>query len=465
MNERNLKKFIKSLIKEVIDEKEVDISDLEKLLSNPDPSRAKDYGSIENYKKMLKNKIDKLKIGGVSSSKDESVPFGYVDMEETIGQLKHSLGEMFGKMNEVDWSRFSDVQTQCISPETMAKKLNDILARSKLAPRERGKRDINFPIVHGKSLKSDDVGNVDVEDFIKKLIKPPTKIFTINEKAKHSETENTLTVNTGIPAFKALFWDSNEKIFKVVSTCPGAGNCVIGCFAMLGNYVRLEGVVMEYARRFQFLMDDPDKYETRAYAELLGFAAQAAGMDKTLEVRWNDAGDFYSAEYFRIAKKVTNDVIALGFKVNSYIYTKVGKIVSLATAAGFVASFSTDSKGAERKNLDPNTTKLAVRVPKILWKGILIKSGPRAFEKDEKGKLKFTDQQKGREELKKIIFNAYHGKYEGAGMTYDSLVFTDELPKSESSEQFKYNVIVLPSGDTDWGAQRRDVKNSYLLEH
>lgn len=100
MNERNLKKFIKSLIKEVIDEKEVDISDLEKLLSNPDPSRAKDYGSIENYKKMLKNKIDKLKIGGVSSSKDESVTFGYGDMEETIGQLKHSLGEMFGKMND-----------------------------------------------------------------------------------------------------------------------------------------------------------------------------------------------------------------------------------------------------------------------------------------------------------------------------------------------------------------------------
>lgn len=38
-----------------------DIKDLEKLLANPDPSRAKDYGSIENYKKMLRQKIDRLK--------------------------------------------------------------------------------------------------------------------------------------------------------------------------------------------------------------------------------------------------------------------------------------------------------------------------------------------------------------------------------------------------------------------
>jgi hypothetical protein len=43
------------------DEKSKNIQDLEKLLKNPDPSRAKDYGSIENYKKMLKLKIAKLK--------------------------------------------------------------------------------------------------------------------------------------------------------------------------------------------------------------------------------------------------------------------------------------------------------------------------------------------------------------------------------------------------------------------
>lgn len=86
MTKNDLKKLIKSLTKEILAEdykgepnhaaevesdkltatlsendKEADIKDLEKLLKNPDPSRAKDYGSIEKYKQMLKDKIARLK--------------------------------------------------------------------------------------------------------------------------------------------------------------------------------------------------------------------------------------------------------------------------------------------------------------------------------------------------------------------------------------------------------------------
>ena len=86
MTKNNLKKLIKSLTKEILAEdfkgepnhaaevesdeltahlsendKSEDIKDLEKLLKNPDPSRAKDYGSIEKYKQMLQAKINRLK--------------------------------------------------------------------------------------------------------------------------------------------------------------------------------------------------------------------------------------------------------------------------------------------------------------------------------------------------------------------------------------------------------------------
>jgi len=44
-------------------EMQKDIKDLENLLKNPDPSRAKDYGSVEKYKSMLRAKIDRLKKG------------------------------------------------------------------------------------------------------------------------------------------------------------------------------------------------------------------------------------------------------------------------------------------------------------------------------------------------------------------------------------------------------------------
>ena len=82
MTKNDLKKLIKSLTREVLnedfdnaaevesdkltatlseDDKVADIADLEKLLKTPDPRRAKDYGSLENYKKMLMGTIAKLK--------------------------------------------------------------------------------------------------------------------------------------------------------------------------------------------------------------------------------------------------------------------------------------------------------------------------------------------------------------------------------------------------------------------
>lgn len=82
MTKNDLKKLIKSLTREVLnedfdnaakvesdkltatlskDDKVADIADLENLLKNPDPSRVKDYGSLDNYKKMLMGKIDRLK--------------------------------------------------------------------------------------------------------------------------------------------------------------------------------------------------------------------------------------------------------------------------------------------------------------------------------------------------------------------------------------------------------------------
>jgi hypothetical protein len=85
MTKNDLKKLIKSLTKEILVEdfdnaaevesdkltatlsetdKAKDIKDLENLLKNPDPSRAKDYGSIEKYKQMLKDKIARLKESG-----------------------------------------------------------------------------------------------------------------------------------------------------------------------------------------------------------------------------------------------------------------------------------------------------------------------------------------------------------------------------------------------------------------
>jgi hypothetical protein len=43
-------------------------------------------------------------------------------------------------------------------------------------------------------------------------------------------------------------------------------------------------------------------------------------------------------------------------------------------------------------------------------------------------------------------------------------VYQYELP-SEEGDKFQYDVIVLPTGDTDIGAQRNDVQKTFLLIH
>jgi hypothetical protein len=60
-----------------------------------------------------------------------------------------------------------------------------------------------------------------------------------------------------------------------------------------------------------------------------------------------------------------------------------------------------------------------------------------------------------------IIYNNYKRQYD---LDRDSLKFTYELPQKESEDEI-FNVIVLPTGDSDIGAQRKDVKVSFLLFH
>ena len=417
----------------------------------------KDYSDLNEWLKMeIKNPEVRKALKEYAQHKDKS-------------KVNKDLMEIYEKkdvMYEIDWSKFSDVKpSACLSPDAMKARLNDILKRSELPAAKRPKRDINFPIVHGKTITKDDGGDIDIKDFIKRLTTRPNKLFSINEKAEHTETEKNLTINIGIPAFKALLWDADSNEFKVITTCPGAGQCVVGCFAMLGNYIRLPDVVMGYARRLQFLMDDPTAFEQKAYAEALGYAAQAEGMGKKLHIRWNDSGDFFTQTYFEIAKRVTKKIEERGFSVKSFIYTKNADIVDLAKQAGFVSSFSTDARVAQRNKLNPEEVKLAVRVPDTLFKDLFIKNKGN-FVKDSSGKPTFIDPVAGRAELKQRIYDYFKGKFEGAGLTVASLIFTDELPSSENPQnKFKYNLIVLPSGDGDWGAQRWDVKNSYLLEH
>jgi len=93
-----------------------------------------------------------------------------------------------------------------------------------------------------------------------------------------------------------------------------------------------------------------------------------------------------------------------------------------------------------------------------VYDDLLVKDAKnRNYETNEKGKVMFINGQNGVNELKNRLSKLYNVDASTI-VTYDELM---SIPEGDSI----YNVIVMPKGDGDRGAQRNDVKTSFLLFH
>ena len=110
-NKNKLNLYLKKLINEVLTENE-DVADLGKILANPDPERAIDYGSMEAYEKMLMQKIDRidslkdledlLKLLR-NSDKSRSADYGSVVKYKAMLQAK--INRLKAKLFEIEQSK------------------------------------------------------------------------------------------------------------------------------------------------------------------------------------------------------------------------------------------------------------------------------------------------------------------------------------------------------------------------
>jgi len=397
-------------------------------------------------------------------------------------------------LKEIDWGGdFADANASCLKPEAVVKWLNDELHRLKSnrgnKEKDKTKRGVGDMIVTQGNIEATqgETGDIEIDTFISNITKEPTNIFDSNPKAEKSDVGRPqFTVNTGLPAIVGIVYDKENQIgsesqFYSVTTCPGAGTCVVGCYARKAFYGMDDSKTMKLTRRLNFLLNDPKKYEMRAYAELL---EKSTGIPdwQMLIIRWNDAGDFFAQKYFEIAKNITKRLLDDGRNVKSYAYTKRAEyVMELDDNDNFTVNFSTDANKIERDKIsnwdgDANTKKShrvpayrtekqptkknpdkVVKVPE--WKHFFKRKGPH-YLKDSNDKVIFaTDSSK--EELKTYIFEKYGSEF---GFENDSLRYTWELPLEDEGGRI-YNVIVLPSGDSDLSAQREDVRMSFLLEH
>lgn len=377
-------------------------------------------------------------------------------------------------LNEIDWGgEFSDVGAHCLNPTMVVKWLNDELERINVPEKEREKRSKSAIIATRGNIESlmDDMGSINLDRFISNITMEPDRIFDKNPKMEKSDIGRPqLTVNTGLPAIVAIVYDIQNKKFYKVTTCPAAGKCTVGCYARKGFYGMDDSKTMRLTRRINLLMNDPEKYKQMAIGELEPLAknlkvSSIGFKDKMqLVIRWNDAGDFFGQRYFNIAKEITKELLDKGYDVKSYAYTKRGDyVMELDNDDNFVINFSTDASKPEQeriKSFDKDSMiKMAHRVPREVFKGIFQKKGPHYLKGITKLPLFVNDNSP--EELKDRIYEKYKDQF---NITRDSLMFTFELP-SVLGKKGQYNVIILPTGDSDIAGQRSDVRISFLLEH
>lgn len=370
---------------------------------------------------------------------------------------KSRLFEMMGKvggmpMNEIDWEGdFSDVSKECLSVEALRDYLNKVLENHKLSSEKRTK---SLLLVHNKAIPFDEKGDIDVQAFINNITATPPNIISQNEKMGKSATDNTITFNIGIPALRGLVYDVNNEKFYIVNTCPGAGACARVCYARRGRYVLLPNIFGKQTRILNLLLNDPEYFEKKLRHEIEDLLRKNKG--KRVLFRWNDAGDFFSKKYFEIAARITSELKNKGYNFGSYAHTKIGDVYNF-NDPNVLLSFSVDASEKEKRKVDLSKAKTSEIVPSELFKDLFLKKDKVHFATDANGKLIPADNT-SIDTLKQRISDKYH-------VNPQTLIMYDELLKIPENNEKRWNVIVLPKGQGDVAAQRKDVQRTFLLYH
>ena len=323
------------------------------------------------------------------------------------------------------------------------------------------KKDRFNPIVHGSNIKAivTDSGEAwDLDDLASQITKRPNAILGTNAKMSKSATEGEIVYDLTLPALSGIVVDEENGDFVEITTCPGAGECQLFCYARKGGYVMFPASSMSAAQALNFLVNDPEGYTARVNKEIQQVKGKADKHGIRLVVRWHDAGDFFSKEYLDLAY----DVARNNPDVKFYAYTKIADVATGAKPANFIINFSSGAKRGQDKKIEihksaGNTVKQGLTLPKDMFRGLFVTDAKGKYVKDEKGRT----QVKGDAEWNqfKQTLAAKYNIDPDTIITYDQMLTVPEGPKP------KWNVVIFPAGHGDRAANRLDVENSFLMFH
>jgi hypothetical protein len=122
------------------------------------------------------------------------------------------------------------------------------------------------------------------------------QLLTRNSKIRKSEKR---TFNFGIPAYQST---------TGLKTCPNAGACAKGCYALAGAY-RFSNVAQAFERRLAVTQSN----------EFIDLMLKEIDANRAERIRIHDSGDFYSEEYLQRWLKIMRARPHVEF----YAYTKM----------------------------------------------------------------------------------------------------------------------------------------------
>lgn len=321
------------------------------------------------------------------------------------------------------------------------------------------KQDKFKPIIHGSNIKAivtDDNTEWDLDDLAHQITTRPKSILGTNAKMEKSKTEGEIIYDLTLPALSGIVVDEETGDFVEITTCPGAGECQLFCYARKGGYVMFPASSMSAAQALNFLVNDPDGYMGKVNQEIRVIKNKTDKAGIQLVVRWHDAGDFFSKEYLDLAYRIAD----ANPEVKFYAYTKMGDVATGTKPANFIINFSSGSMSREVKKVElhkqaGNVVKQGVTVPKDMFFDLIARQGNKLI-KDEKGRTQFANTE-ALNTFKQRLAQRYQ-------VDPDTIITYDQMLQIPEGPQPKWNVIVQP-GAGDRAANRLDVIDSYLMFH
>lgn len=299
-------------------------------------------------------------------------------------------------------------------------------------------------LLHTSNIVDENGNPIDNDELRKQIMIRPAALIGANSKlAKSGGGSSQEFYDLTLPSYQGLYVDEATGEFKVVKTCPNAGECKKFCYAAKGGYIQFPASSMGASRTVNFLMNDPDGFQAKLLSELKGAQAKAAKKGKTVVLRWHDSGDFLSEKYLYLAFDIAKQTP----EIEHYAYTKQVPLVRKLEASkpdNFEFNFSFG--GLHDASIDTAKEKHARVVPANLWKDLVT-------SKSDSG-MEFG---KNLPQLKQNVAKEYK-------VDPNTVITYDELMNMPEGKERKWHVLVW-KGHGDESAVRKDVLGVYLLIH